>query len=190
MVILYISFLYIFICYCQFSIFHLYFLTCSARFYLFFFLHSNIMSSVMHQYTRQFPVCDTCLIHSRFRFWSAQLHSVQVIMSDQDKPLKEKSYIYRCFYRVTKRIACLKSYLLYHCSCVVPSCSVPPLDPAGNRSFWTRQGGQRVLGRVSERKRVKEGQGRLKTRSRKPEPNIRKILEQRSGSTEVDAIRS
>ena len=172
-------------------IFYFPFLLLVVLAFIYFFLNTLILCPVLcTSISRQFPVCDTCLIHSRFRLWSAQLHSVQVSMADQERLLREKSCIYRCFYRVTKRIACLKSYLLYHCCCVVPSCSVPPLDATGNRSFWTRQGGQRVLGRVSKRERVKEGQGRLKTRSRKPEPNIRKILEQRSGSTEVDAIRS
>ncbi len=91
------------------------------------------------------------------------------------------------FTRVTT-VLCSKSYLSCNFCCFVLACTVPPLDPAGNCSFWTRQDG-RDLGEP-EKERVKEGQGRPKTRSRKPEPNIRKILEQHSGSTEADAIRS
>lgn len=93
-----------------------------------------------------------------------------MFMSDQERHIRKKSTIYQ---------TCSKSYLLYNFCCFVLVCSVPPMDPAGNCSFWTRQDGRRDLGE-QERERVKEGQGRPKTRSRKPEPNIRKILEERS----------
>ena len=79
------------------------------------------------------------------------------------------------------------------------SCSVLPLDSAVNGTF-RRRDGQRDLGRVRVRAMeggeggggggVTEGQGRPKTRSRKLKPDIRKILQQRSGSTEADAMRS